>query len=73
MSAFMLMAARWGGILTIMLLVIALLKQLIALVAFLMIAVKIALVIMFVGLLLVIVLAMLRGRGRRRREEAGEI
>ncbi len=73
MSAFMLTAARWGGVLTIMLLVIALLKQLIALVAFLMVAVKIALVILFVGLLLVIALAMLRGRGRRRREEAGEI
>ena len=73
MSAFIITAARWGGILTIMLLVIALLKQLIALVAFFMIAVKIALIIMFVGLLLLIVLMMLRGRGRRRRGEAEEL
>jgi uncharacterized membrane protein len=61
-------AGKWGGIVTIILLVITLLKQLIALVSFLMFAIKIALVIAFVGLMLLIVLTMLRTRTRRRRE-----
>ena len=69
MSAFLKTAGRWGGILTVILLVITLLKQLIALVGFLMFAIKIALVIAFVGLMLLIVLAMMRGRSQRRRAE----
>ena len=73
MSAILSVAAKWGGVLTIILLVITLLKQLIALVGFVMLAIKIALIIMFVGLMLLIVLSMLRGRGRRRREEAEEL
>lgn len=68
MSAFFITAARWGGIVTIILLVITLLKQLIALVGFLMFAIKAALVIAFIGLMLLILVSMLRGRGRRRRE-----
>jgi len=68
MSAFLKTAGRWGGVLTIVLLVITLLKQLIALVSFIMVAIKIALVVVFVGLMLLIVLSMLRGRGRRRRD-----
>lgn len=68
MSAFMWTAGKWGGIATIILLVIALLKQLITLVAFIMTAIKIGLIILFAGLMLLIVLTMLRGRGRRRRE-----
>lgn len=68
MSAFLKTASRWGGLLTIVLLVITLLKQLIALVSFIMVAIKIALIIAFVGLMLLIVLSMLRGRGRRHRD-----
>lgn len=70
MSAFLKTAGRWGGILTIILLVITLLRQLISLVSFLFVAIKIIIVLAFVGLMLVIVLAMLRGRSRRRRDEA---
>ncbi|MGB8509832.1 MAG: hypothetical protein WCD76_15730 [Pyrinomonadaceae bacterium] len=67
MSAFLLTAGRWGGIATIIVLIIALLKQLIVFVGFIMFAIKAALVIAFVGLMLLIVLMMLsRGRGRRR-------
>ena len=59
---------RWGGILTLSALLIVLVKQLIALVGFLMFAIKIAVIIAFVGVLLLIVLTMLRARGQRRRE-----
>lgn len=68
MSAFLFTAGKWGGIVTIIALVIMLLKQLIALIGFLMFAIKLALIIGFVGLFLLIALSMLRGRGRRRRE-----
>lgn len=68
MSDFLKIAGRWGGIITLILLVITLLKQLIALVSFLMVAIKIAIIVAFAGLMLLIVLAMLRGRGRRRRD-----
>ena len=71
MTALLATLGRWGGILTLIALLIVLVKQLIALVGFLLFAIKIAIVIAFVGLFLLIVLAMLRGRGRRRRE-AGE-
>jgi predicted membrane protein len=68
MTALLTTFGRWGGILTLIALLIVLVKQLIALVGFLLFALKIAIVIAFVGVLLIIVLAMLRGRGRRRRE-----
>jgi len=68
MSALLTTFGRWGGILSLIALLIVLVKQLIALVGFLLFALKIAIVIAFVGVLLIIVLAMLRGRGRRRRE-----
>ncbi len=68
MSAFIKTFGRWGGILTMILLVITLLKQLIALVGFLLFAIKVTVVVAFVGLLLLIVFAMLRGRTRRRRD-----
>ncbi len=68
MSPFIRTFGRWGGILTMILLVITLLRQLIALVGFLLFAIKITVVIAFVGLLLLIVFAMLRGRTRRRRD-----
>ncbi len=69
MSAFLKTAGRWGGVLTIILLVITLLRQIISLVAFLLTAIKIMIVVAFVGLMLLIVLAMLRGRSHRRRDE----
>lgn len=71
MTALLATLGRWGGILTLIALLIVLVKQLIAFVAFLMIALKIVIVIAFVGVFLLIVLTMLRSRGRRRRE-AGE-
>lgn len=66
MSGFMWTAGKWGGIATIIVLVIALLKQLIAFISLIMFALKAGLVIAFIGLMLLIVLTMLRGRGRRR-------
>ncbi|MGI8657064.1 MAG: hypothetical protein ACR2LC_17820 [Pyrinomonadaceae bacterium] len=68
MSALIKTFGRWGGILTMILLVITLLKQLIALVGFLLFAIKVSVVVAFVGLFLLIVFAMLRGRTRRRRD-----
>jgi hypothetical protein len=71
MSAFLKTAGRWGGILTVILLVITLLRQLIAFVSFLFVAIKLVIVIAFVGLILLIVIAMMRGRSRRRDEAEG--
>jgi len=68
MLAFIKTFGRWGGILTMILLVITLLRQLIALVGFLLFAIKVSVVVAFVGLFLLIVFAMLRGRTRRRRD-----
>jgi cobalamin biosynthesis protein CobD/CbiB len=60
---------RWGGIATIILLVITLLRQLVALVSFLMIAIKAALLIAFLGLIVLIALSMLKDKRRRSPEE----
>ncbi|HKQ99830.1 MAG TPA: hypothetical protein VJT09_04105 [Pyrinomonadaceae bacterium] len=68
MSAFLKMAGRWGGILMIIALVITLLRQLISLVGFLLVAVKAIVVMAFIGLVLVMILLVLRGRSQRRRE-----
>lgn len=68
MSAFIKTFGRWGGILTMILLVITLLKQLIALVGFLLFAIKITVVLAFAGMFLLIIFAMMRGRARRRRD-----
>lgn len=73
MSAFLKTAGRWGGILTIIVLVITLLRQLISLVGFLLVAVKVIIVIAFIGLVLLMIILVLRGRTRRRREEAEDI
>ena len=62
------MAGRWGGILMIIALVITLLRQLISLVGFLLVAVKAIVVMAFIGLVLVMILLVLRGRSQRRRE-----
>ncbi len=68
MASFLATSSRWGGILTIIILIIALLKQLIAFVGFLMFAIKVAILLAFIGLFLLIVIAILRGRSHRRRE-----
>lgn len=52
----------------LILVVIALLKQLILLVGFLLTAIKIAIVVIFVALLIMIALAFWRDRCRKRRE-----
>jgi hypothetical protein len=59
---------RLGGVLSLILLVIALLRQLIALVGFLLALIKFAIVVIFAVLVVMIVLAILRDRAHRRRE-----
>jgi hypothetical protein len=68
MSGFLMAAGRLGGILTLIALLIVLVKQLIAFVGFLMVALKIAIVVVFIGLMLLIVITFLTARNRRRRE-----
>ena len=58
-----------GAIVALILVVVALLKQLILRVGFLLAALKIAIIVVFVAVLVMIVLAILRDRGRKRREE----
>ena len=65
-------AGRWGGILALIALLIVLVKQLIALIGFIMLAIKIALVIAFIGLMLLIIITFFSAR-RKRRREAEEI
>jgi len=65
-------AGRWGGILALIALLIVLVKQLIALVGFIMLAIKFALIIAFIGLMLLIVITFLSAR-RKRHREAEEI
>lgn len=69
MTGFLCTAGRWGGIFTIIALIIALLTQLIKFFSFLMAVIKFGIVIAFIGLVLMIVLMMLKGRRDRRREE----
>lgn len=59
---------RLGGVLALIFLVVALLRQLITLVGFLLAAVKIAIVLVFVCVLVLIVVAILRDRSNKRRE-----
>lgn len=68
MSAFIKTASRWGGIVTIIALVIVLLRQLISLVSFLLLAVKAIIVMAFIALALIMIFLVLRGRSERRRE-----
>lgn len=62
------LAGKWGGIITIIALVITLLKQIIELIGFLMFAVKIVLVLGFVGLVVTIGFLAIRTWQQRRRE-----
>lgn len=68
MSGFLMAAGRLGSIAALVALLIVLVKQLIALVGFLMVALKIAIILAFAGLMLLIVITYLSARNRRRRE-----
>jgi hypothetical protein len=61
---------RGGAVLGLILLVVALLKQLIVLVGFLLALIKFAIVLAFVGMMVMIVLAIVRERSRLKREAA---
>jgi Flp pilus assembly protein TadB len=62
---------RGGAVLALILLVVALLKQLIVLVGFLLALIKFAIVVAFIGMLVMIVLVIWRDRSRRKREAEG--
>ena len=62
---------RGGAVLALILLVVALLKQLIVLVGFLLALIKFAIVVAFIGMLVMIMLAIWRDRSRRKREAEG--
>jgi len=68
MTTFFKTFGRLGGILALIILLVGLLRQLIVLVGFLLAVIKIAIVVIFVGLMGMILLAMFRERSRRRRE-----
>lgn len=59
---------RLGGVLALILLIVALLRQLVALVGFLIVAIKVGVVVIFVALIVLIGLAIWRERCRRRRD-----
>ena len=59
---------RGGAVIALILLVVALLKQLITMVGFLLALVKFAIIIVFVTLLVMIALAIFRDRSRRKHE-----
>jgi predicted membrane protein len=66
--AFLAILARGGAVMGLVLLIVALLKQLILLVGFLLALVKLAIIIAFVAILVMIGLAIFRDRSRRKRE-----
>ena len=68
MPVWLSIAGKWGGIITIIALVITLLKQIIELIGFLMFAVKIVLVLGFIGLIVTIGFLAIRTWQQRRRE-----
>lgn len=68
MTGWLFTAGRFGGIITIIALVIALLRQVIELVGFLMFAIKIGLVLAFVGLVIGIGLLAIRTFQQRKRD-----
>ena len=57
-----------GAIVALIFVIIALLKQLILLVGFLLTALKVAIVVIFIAVLVMIALAIFRDRSRRKRE-----
>jgi hypothetical protein len=62
---------RGGAVIALILLVVALLKQLIVMVGFLLALIKFAIVIAFVLMMGLIVFAIMRDRSRRKREAEG--
>ena len=61
-------AGGLGAIVALILVVIALLKQLILVVGWLLAAIKIGIIVIFIALLVMIALAIFRDRSRRRRD-----
>ena len=59
---------RGGAVIALVLLIVALLKQLITMVGFLLALVKFAIIIVFVTLLVMIALAIFRDRSRRKHD-----
>ena len=59
---------RLGGVLALILLIVALLKQLVTLVGFLIAAIKVGVVVVFIALIVLIGLAIWRERCNRRRD-----
>ena len=68
MPVWLSIAGKWGGIITIIALVITLLKQIIELIGFLMFAIKIVLFLGFIGLIVSIGYLAIRTWQQRRRE-----
>ena len=66
--ALLAILARGGAVMGLVLLIVALLKQLLLLVGFLLALVKLAIIIAFVAILVMIGLAIFRDRSRRKRE-----
>ena len=66
--AFLYAFARGGAVFTLILLAVALLKQLIIMFGFLLALIKFAIVIVFVAVIVMIVIAIFRDRSRRRHE-----
>ena len=61
---------RGGAVIALVLLVVALLKQLITMVGFLLALVKFAIILAFVAVLVMIALAIFRDRSRRKHENS---
>lgn len=66
MPVFLKAAGKWGSVLVILALIVTLLKQVIAFVGFLTLAIKFIVVIAFVGLIVGIGFALLRTRSANR-------
>jgi len=66
--AFLYAFARGGAVFTLILLAVALLKQLIIMFGFLLALIKFAIVFVFLALILLIALAIFRDRSKRKRE-----
>jgi uncharacterized membrane protein YkvI len=60
-------AGKWGSILVIIALVITLLKQLIAFIGFITLAIKVLVVLAFLGLIIFVGLMVLKGMSERRK------
>ena len=62
-------AAGWGSVLVLIALLIAFLKQLIAFIAFLTFAIKVAIILAFAALIIFVGLMVLKGFKERKRKE----